>query len=599
MTSPNEAESAESKKAMIALQNGGCHEEVTSTNTETGSVAYERGTWSRQLDFVFSCVGYAVGLGNLWRFPYLCMRNGGGAFLIPYVLFLSLCGIPLYFMEICLGQFSSRSPMSLWVISPMFKGLGYAMILVSGIVCVYYNVIMAWSLYYMYAAFTGFSTGILPWTTCDNEWNTAACLARIQSSNATLRLNDTQAVNSTLGKSIMKSRNTTANVTLKMITPTTEFWENHVLQLTDGIHNLGSIRWPLLLCLLLAWIIVFACLCKGVKSSGKIGILYYLTPDFSRLLDFKVWIEACAQIFYSLGPAYGGLITMSSYNRFNNNCYRDAILIPVINCMTSFFAGFVVFSVVGFLAYTADLPVSEVITSGPGLAFIVYPEALALLPFSPLWAVIFFFMLVIIGLDTQFGMFETMTSGFVDEFPKFLKGRKMQFTALMCFAEFLLGIPIVTQGGMYIFQIMDWYSATFSLMTISTIECLVIAWRYGVNRLYGDIQLMIGFKPTIWWKICWTMITPAVLACVLLFTVATFSAPVVGEYIFPWWAVAFGWMLALCSIIPIPIVMMLTLLKGTGTVWQRIIRLSAPTDEWCPVNKNKTAALCVVEESKL
>ena len=125
--------------------------------------------------------------------------------------------------------------------------------------------------------------------------------------------------------------------------------------------------------------------------------------------------------------------------------YRDAMIVSIINCSTSVFAGFVIFSVLGFMAHVSGKDVKDVATSGPGLAFVVYPEGIAQMPISPFWAVMFFFMLLTLGLDTQFAMFEAVVTGLVDEYPRVLKKRKELFIAFLCFLCFLLGIPMVMQ----------------------------------------------------------------------------------------------------------------------------------------------------------
>ncbi|XP_023802737.1 sodium- and chloride-dependent neutral and basic amino acid transporter B(0+)-like isoform X3 [Cyanistes caeruleus] len=122
----------------------------------------ERGNWSSKSDYLLSMVGYAVGLGNVWRFPYLTYQNGGGAFLIPYTLMLALAGLPLFFMECSLGQFASLGPVSIWRILPLFQGVGITMVMISTFVTIYYNVIIAYSLYYLFASFQK----VLPWSDC-------------------------------------------------------------------------------------------------------------------------------------------------------------------------------------------------------------------------------------------------------------------------------------------------------------------------------------------------------------------------------------------------------------------------------------------------
>jgi len=401
------------------------------------------------------------------------------------------------------------------------------------------------------------------------------------------------------------------NTSGKPTTSAEEFWHYNVLEMSPGIDSLGGIQWKLLGCLILSWVIVFACLIKGVKSSGKVvyvtatvpyifltillirgmllpgamdGIRYYVSPDWSKLLEFRVWVEACLQIFYSLGPAWGGLITMASYNKFNNNVYRDAILVPVINCGTSFFAGFVIFSIIGFMAHEADLPIKEVITSGPGLAFMAYPEAITKLPISPFWAVMFFLMLLTIGLDSQFAMFETMVSGFIDRFPQLLRvfKKKLFFTAFCALVQFTIGLPLVTKAGIYFFQVIDWYSGAFSVTLIAVLECLVIAYVYGANRLRYDISLMIGYTPSILWVGLWCFVTPALLILILIVSMTNFPEPMYGNYKYPSWAIGIGWLTGMMSIFPIPAVAIYQIATTEGTLLQRIKFLLQPAPEWGP-----------------
>ncbi|XP_072023363.1 sodium-dependent proline transporter-like [Amphiura filiformis] len=245
-------------------------------------------TGAKKLDFMLSCVGYAVGLGNIWRFPYLCYRNGGGAFLVPYLMMLCFAGLPMFILELGFGQFASRGCIGVWSISPLFKGLGYSMCFITAIVCIYYNVIICYTLFYLYASFTK----NLPWSECNRAWNTENCMVSKAGDNSTI-----------------------ANTTMNYTRPSQEFWDKYVLDRSSGLEELGGIRWQICLCLLLAWVIVFLCIAKGVKSSGKVvyvtatfpylvlfillirgltldgawdGIVYYIKPDFKKLKDASV-----------------------------------------------------------------------------------------------------------------------------------------------------------------------------------------------------------------------------------------------------------------------------------------------------------------------
>ncbi|XP_052077275.1 sodium- and chloride-dependent glycine transporter 1-like isoform X1 [Mytilus californianus] len=543
--------------------------------------------WQGRMDFLLTCIGYAVGLGNIWRFPYLCYKSGGGAFFIPYIIFLLLCGFPLFFLEVSIGQFSSLSPVTIWRICPLFKGVGMGMVVVSAIVCIYYNVIVAWTIYYLFMSFRN----VLPWSHCLNSWNDDRCVDGLEEVLNITALNITSANHT-------------------KVTASEQFWENHVLAITDGIEDSGRVRWQLFICLSLAWLCVFLCLFKGVKVLGKVmhfaapfpylvlivllirgsqlpgaveGIKFYIIPRWEKLADYQVWGDAALQIFYSVGMAWGGLITMASYNNFHNNAYRDAMIVPIINCCTSIFAGFVIFSVLGFMAHTAGTTVDEVVKQGPGLAFVAYPEAVAKLPFSPLWAVLFFLMLFTIGLDSQFAMFETGISSFIDEYPRLLRSKRVLLAAVGCFVEFLLGIPCITQGGIYVLQIMDWYCASFSLMMISLIECVVIAWIYGTERFFKDIELMIGYQPHAIWHYMWRFVTPTVIFGIWLFSIITLGPVTYDGKNYPTWAIVLGWILGLLALVPIPLMMIIQIINTDGeTIIERVKKLTVPAKNWGP-----------------
>ncbi|XP_033731481.1 sodium- and chloride-dependent glycine transporter 1-like, partial [Pecten maximus] len=222
-----------------------------------------RGNWSNRLEFLFSCIGVTVGLGNIWRFPYICYKNGGGAFFIPYFLFLFLIGTPCVFLQFSYAQYSNLGPGNIWECCPLFRGVGYGMMTLTFIVGMYYDVILSWTLYYFGKSF--FPT--IPWTTCGNEWNTAHCSTRTQ-----------MATNGSGNNSILINSTTYgvyANLNITQKTPPEEFWENNVLQLTEGIQILGTIRWELLLGVLATSIVIFLCLIKGIHSSGK--VMYVMT----------------------------------------------------------------------------------------------------------------------------------------------------------------------------------------------------------------------------------------------------------------------------------------------------------------------------------
>ncbi|UYV60163.1 SLC6A7 [Cordylochernes scorpioides] len=586
----------------------------------------DRGTWTNQAEFFLSCLGYAVGLGNVWRFPYLCFRNGGGAFLIPYCIMLAIGGLPLFYMELALGQYHGKGPNIVFKhMAPLFHGLGFAMLMVTLLVSLYYNMIIAWTLFYTFASFTS----QLGWEFCGNSWNSVECFNTAQNAEC-LELNQTfwnntcvevaqfcqgvsgfEPLNDTYCRNVTSGAATELQAVVQRVSPSEDYFKNYMLDLSPSLDEFGPVRWQLALCLLLAWVIVLLCLIRGVKSSGKVvyftalfpyvvlfillirgltlegfqkGIYFYIVPEWKRLKDPKVWGDAATQIFYSLAPGFGGLLTLSSYNRFNNNCYRDAITVSVANCATSVFAGFVIFSILGFMAETLKVPVTDVVKAGPGLAFIAYPEAVTKMPGSPVWAFLFFFMLITLGLDSQFTMCETIITAFQDQWPSLIKYKSF-VTVATCIVCFLLGLPMCTRGGVYIFTLIDWYSASWSLLIIAFLECGLVAWIYGLNRFSSNIKDMIGVSPNIYWKSMWVFITPATLIGILIFLWITYTPASYGDYVFPEWANALGWLMALASVILIPIFAAYEVFKNIRS-GEPLSDLLRPTEDWGPVVRN-------------
>ncbi|XP_032303336.1 sodium-dependent proline transporter isoform X3 [Coturnix japonica] len=466
-------------------------------------------------------------------------------------------------------------------------------ILIVSLVAIYYNMIIAYVLFYLFASLTS----DLPWQHCGNWWNTELCLDH----------------------RVIKAGNTTLPVNISnTVSPSEEYWSRYVLHIqgSSGIGDPGRIRWNLCLCLLLSWTIVYLCILKGVKSSGKVvyftatfpylilvmllirgvtlegawkGIRFYLTPQFDHLLSSKVWIEAALQIFYSLGVGFGGLLTFASYNTFHQNIYRDTFIVTLGNAITSILAGFAIFSVLGYMSQELGVPVNQVAKAGPGLAFVVYPQAMTMLPLSPFWSFLFFFMLLTLGLDSQFAFMETIVTAVTDEFPYYLRPKKAFFSAVICVGLFLMGLILTTEGGMYWLVLLDDYSAGFGLMVVVITTCLVVTRVYGMKRFCRDIHMMLGFQPGPYFRTCWMILSPATMMALLVYNIIKYQPSEYGSYRFPAWAEALGILMGLCSCLLIPAGMLMAVLQEEGTLWERFQQASRPTMDWGPsLEENRT-----------
>ncbi|XP_029462577.1 sodium- and chloride-dependent neutral and basic amino acid transporter B(0+)-like isoform X2 [Rhinatrema bivittatum] len=568
----------------------------------------KRATWPNKREACFALVGYAVGLGNVWRFPYLTYKHGGGAFLIPYTIMLVFTGFPLFFLECAFGQFASLGPIAIWKIAPILEGVGFTMVITSAIVSIYYNVIIAYSFFYLFASFQR----VLPWSDC-YEWANENCSKTIIGFCNTSSEMNIITVNMTW---VDQNNLTCINsiVWKKTELPSQQYWRLVALRQSSGIDETGKIVWHLALCLLLAWTLVAVALFKGIKSSGKVvyftvvfpyivlsifvirgltldgaqdGIDFFIgtQSDISKLKNAEAWKDAATQVFYSLSTAWGGIVALTSYNKFNNNCYLDAAIMCCINAFTSLLAGFAIFTVLGNMAFILKKPISDVVEGGFGLAFMAYPEALNQLPYPPFWSILFFFMLVTLGMDSQFTLIETITTAIQDAYPKIMRKLRIPITIGCCIVLYLLGLLCVTQAGIYWVNLMDYFCGGWVILISAILEIIGICWMYGGNRFIEDIEMMLGKKSFmfwLYWRACWFYITPVFLIIILIWSVATMSPVTFDEQEYPTWATVLGWLMLAFCLIWIPILALEKIYKARGNLWQRIVKSCSSAPNWGP-----------------
>jgi NSS family neurotransmitter:Na+ symporter len=473
----------------------------------------KRERWNSKFIFVLAAVGSAVGLGNVWRFPYLVGKYGGGSFLIPYLIMLLLIGVPLMILEFSLGQKMQKGAVKAFgSIRKGFSSIGYAAILCGFFIITYYTVIISWCVIYFF-----------------------------KSINLSFR-QDTQKY----------------------------FFEN-VLHLTPSVNQLGTVNPQIVIALLFVWAIVFLSVYRGVKSIAgamKImipvpfllivvlmirgltlpgalqGVLFYLKPDFIALFDVELWTAAIAQAFFSLSLGFGVMVAYASFEAKKDDITKNAFTVSFFDFLIALISGFAVFSTLGFMASQSNVHVSSLAAEGPGLAFIVFPQSLLLIPGANLFSMIFFFILVMLGLSSAVSMIEAAATPITDVVGE---RHEAKVTAWICIIGVLIGLIYTTGAGMYFLDIVDHFVTSYPLLIVGLFECIAVGWFYGTEPMRKYANSVSKWKLGKWWSLSIKYLTPALLIFLLIFLLVKELTQPYGDY--PGWALMIGWGVAIFIIV--------------------------------------------------
>ncbi|XP_014233654.1 sodium-dependent nutrient amino acid transporter 1-like [Trichogramma pretiosum] len=545
---------------------------------------HERAQWGSDREFLLSCISMSIGLGNIWRFPYQAYANGGGAFLIPYIIILTVVGRPYYLLEMLLGQFSSKSTIKIWDMVPALKGIGVVQFFILTALSSYYCSLMAITLHYLVSSFQS----ELPWTKCRAEWG-PNCLDSI--SNVTGSHNASSSAELYFYKEVLKEK------------------EN----IDDGI---GYPDWQLTLCLAASWLVVFMVVVRGIKSSGKAvyfltsfpyivmlgllvrsvtlegagtGILYLFKPQWDMLLNPGVWYAAVSQCFFSLTICFGAIVMFSSHNRFEHNVYRDTQIVTTMDMITSTISGCTIFGILGNLAHELNTDIDKVARKGTGLAFISYPEAIAKFHWLPqFFAVIFFIMLFTLGIGSASALANSIITIIKDYKPKW---RPTYVAAGVVIFEFLVGLIYVTPGGQFMITFVDYYITSFVAFVPAIFMLVGVCYVYGLNNFLDDIEFMLKRRLGWYWRICWAFITPVIITGVFIYSLAvsevlTYSKTSTSKIAYPPIAYIIGWILFAAALIQIPLWVVINMIKKRSYKFPEIIyRTFDSSVNWGPVNK--------------
>ena len=423
----------------------------------------QRSKWGTNRGFLLAAIGSAVGLGNIWRFPYVAYENGGGAFLLPYFVALLTAGIPILMLEFALGhQHEASAPKVFRMIDPKWEWLGWwSVIFVMFGIELYYIVIIGWCGNYM--VFSAFES----WKEMGPDaFFFEEFLGRSEAS-------EDGSVSAVWNIGTMRWRIVIAVAIVWFVN-----WTITYRGVQKGIEKAVMIMMPILL-VITVLITVWALFLEG----AKVGIEHYVTPDFSRITDLKVWIAAYGQIFFSLSLGFGIMIAYSSYLPRDANIFKNSLIVGFSNSFYEVFVGFGVFSILGYMATQKGVGLDEVVTQSLGLAFVTYPTAISQMPFGQLFGVIFFFLLVIAGISSSISIIQAFTAAVMD---KFSISRKKIITTI-CLVGFCGSLLFTTNSGLFWIDIVDHFLNHYGLITVGIIEALIVGWLYRTDRLKSHI----------------------------------------------------------------------------------------------------------------
>jgi neurotransmitter:Na+ symporter, NSS family len=476
----------------------------------------KREQWDSRLGFLLATIGSAIGVGNIWRFPYIAYKNGGGAFLLPYFIALFSVGIPLLLLEQGLGhKMRASAPLAFRKIAKKFEWVGWwsIAIVMFGVV-LYYTVIVSGCLNYLNLSLT------LGWGTDPNMYFNEF-VGSIDNPWA-------------IGIPVI-------TLLLGMLLIWVINWFIVYRGIRGGVEKACKLLIPVLMILMGILVI------RGITLPGAFeGIKWYITPDFNALTNPSVWIDAYAQVFFSLGIGMGVVIAYSSYLPKKSDITGNALIIGFTNSLFSVFTGFAVFGILGHMVYTSGLPIDQVVQSGIGLAFIVFPSAFnAMAGSTPLFAKIFgalfFSSLIVAGISSSISMIEAFVSGLMDKF----KVKRHLWVTIICILGFFGGIIFTTEGGFAWLDIVDHFLLSYGLVIVGLLEIIIVAWIFGSSRIIEHANKMSKIKIGYTLSSLLKIVTPLVLAIVLIFMVYTEIMEPYGGY--PRSAtmiIGFGWVIA-------------------------------------------------------
>ncbi len=460
----------------------------------------QRGEWTGQIGFILSAIGSAVGLGNIWRFPGVAYENGGGAFLIPYLIALLTAGIPILFLDYAIGhRFRGSPPLALKRLAGKFgEGIGWFQVMISVFIALYYAAVLAWaSSYFVYSWDlrwgdnpTGFFMGEYLGVPDDTMFSTA-----FQPSVLIPLILMWVVALAVMGAGVAK-----------------------------GVQRLNVFAIPLLVVAFLILVI------RALFLPGAVdGLNALFTPDFAALSNPAVWVAAYSQIFFSLSVGFGIMMTYASYRRRKSNMTTPGLVVAFGNSSFEILAGIGVFSTLGFFAHQQGIAVSELEgLKGVGLAFMTFPAIISEMPGGQYFGAIFFGSLVLAGMTSLISILEVVFAGIMDKFnltrTKAVYGLGLPLAAV---SVFLFG----TVTGLIALDTLDKWVNEIGIVGSAVVMVITVLWiRRAGPELFTSLSSLSTFKVRwIWWTMV-AVIAPLVLGYILVSTIVNLIQNPYGDY---------------------------------------------------------------------
>ncbi|WP_195706690.1 sodium-dependent transporter [Paramicrobacterium fandaimingii] len=475
-----------------------------------------RETFSGRNAFIFAAIGSAVGLGNIWRFPYVAYDNGGGAFIVPYLIALVTAGIPLLFLDYAIGhKFRGSPPMAFRRLHKKAEMFGWWQVAICFVIAVYYAVIIAWA-----ACYTWFSV--------TKAWgdDPAGFLM-----GEFLHVSDEVNVQFSFVPGVL--------------IPLVLVWVAAIAILAFGVQK-GIARSAMIFIPLLFVMFIILVVQSLFLPGALTGLEALFTPDWSRMADSGVWIAAYGQIFFSLSVAFGIMLTYSSYLKKKTDLTGSGFVVGFTNSGFEILAGIGVFAALGFIAVQNGQAVDEVATSGIGLAFIGFPAIISQAPAGALLGVLFFASLVFAGFTSMVSILEVVISSVKDKLGLSRVGATLGVGIPMAIISILL-FPTTT--GLNLLDVTDAFVNSFGIVAVALVVVIFLTAGFtALPKLRDHLNKTSSVKMGRTWMMFVGGITPIILGYILIDSLQTRIAEGYGDM--PTWFVGvFGWGMAIALIV--------------------------------------------------